>query len=489
MSDSVRVRIAPSPTGKFHVGTARTALFNYLFAKKYEGMFIVRIEDTDKERSNDLFTKDILEGLLWLGMAWDEGPEVGGPFGPYFQQERQPMYQKYLDALLEKKLAYRCYCTREELETERAAQQAKNQPPKYSGKCRHLTAQEIDRYEREGRESVVRFIVEPQTVTFTDMIRGKIETDASLFGDFVIVRSDGMPLFTFSNVIDDHEMAISHVLRGEEHLPNTARQILLAQAMNILSPEFGHFPLILNPDRSKMSKRKDPVSVTEDFRDKGFLPEALINFIALLGWSSGTDREIFSMHDLISEFQIERVGKSPSIFDREKLLWMNGHYIRTSQVGYIASSAKQFITNKKILAQTERDPEYFLSVVAAIQDRLKTLVEIEPLIEFFYEKPNYKADLLILKKSTKARTALALKLAEEALTKLKAMAFDETDLALRSAAQNHDLKPGEILWPVRVALTGQTASPGTFEMLEILGKKESLERIATARKKLTSLKK
>lgn len=488
MAENIRVRIAPSPTGKLHIGTARTALFNYLFAKKNEGTFVVRMEDTDKERSSEDLARDILDGMLWLGIIWDEGPEVGGPFEPYYQQERLHLYEEYTQKLLDEKKAYRCYCTPEELTAEREAQQARKEAPKYSGKCRHLSETEIDQFEREGRTFVVRFIVDQESVEFDDLVRGHVSFDGSLFGDFTVVRSDGTPLFLLSNAIDDNLMKISHVLRGEDHLSNTAKQILLCQALGFLPPQFGHFPLILNANRSKMSKRKDPVSIQDDYKAKGYLAEAIVNFIALLGWSPGTDKEIFTMHELIEEFQIERVGKSPSIFDPEKLLWMNGYYIRQLAVGDIASKAQTFIRDKEIFDATLKNPDYFLQVVALVQDRMKTLADIEGLIGFFYRLPDYTGKLLIAKKSSKARTGVALKAAEEALTKLPAMTTDETELALREAAKREDLKDGEILWAVRVALTGVEASPGVFELLEVIGKKESLERIATARKKLANSK-
>lgn len=488
MADTVRVRIAPSPTGKLHIGTARTALFNYLFAKRHGGTFVVRMEDTDKDRSNDEYVKDILEGLLWLGIGWDEGPEVGGAFGPYFQQERLDIYDEHIDRLLEEKKAYRCYCTTEELDIERKRQQERSEPPKYSGKCRQLSAQEIDAFERAGRQSVVRFLVEPQPVSFDDLIRGKIETDAALIGDFVIRRSDGSPLFVFSNAIDDHLMEITHVLRGEDHLSNTAKQILLAQALNFLSPQFGHFPLILNADRSKMSKRKDPVSITDDFKAKGYLPEALINFIVLLGWSSGTDKEIFTMRQLIEEFQIERVGTSPAIFDRDKLLWMNGSYIRHADVGEVASQAQNFIIDKTLFQKTLDQPDYFLSVIALIQDRLKTLDEVESLIGFFYQAPKYDAELLIAKKSDRSRTVKALEVAAEAIKGLRGVTLEETEIALRTAAKEAELKDGEVLWAVRVALSGSGASPGVFELIEVLGKEESLKRVRAAAKLLAGTK-
>ncbi len=488
MPDNIRVRIAPSPTGKFHLGTARTALFNYLFAKRNNGSFILRMEDTDAERSQDQFAKDIIDGLLWLGIGWDEGPEVGGEFGPYYQKERLDKYQVYIDQLLESGAAYKCYCTPEELSVEREKQQKQGLAPKYSGKCRNLSDEQHQQYERDGRTFVIRFKVDPQKVVIDDLIRGKVEYDAGLMGDFVIVRTDGMPLFVFTNTIDDYLMKISHVLRGEEHLPNAAKQILLAEALNFMNPQFGHLPLILNADRSKMSKRKNPVSVTDDYRAKGYLPEALINFLVLLGWSSGTDQEIFSMQELIQEFQIDRVGKSPSIFDPEKLLWMNGYYIRNSDLGKIAHLTQEFITDKELQKEIESDVQRYLQVIALVQDRLKTLADVKSLITFFYRKPEYPASLLIARKSDKQRTEKALTVAERTLREIDQYSVDVTEVSLRKAAQAAELKDGELLWSVRVALSGSEASPGVFELLEIFGKDESLQRIETALKIIKSLR-
>lgn len=485
--DNVRVRIAPSPTGKFHIGTARTALFNYLFAKKNGGKFIVRIEDTDRERNDDVYVKDIIDGLLWLGLGFDEGPEVGGPYGPYFQSERLDLYKPYVEQLLKEHLAYRCYCTAEELTKVREADQKKGLAPKYSGRCRDLTASEVDKFEREGRASVIRFRTEPRKVKFTDLIRDEVEFDVALFGDFVIVRSDGTPLFVLSNVIDDSLMKISHVLRGEEHLANTAKQIILAQALNILSPEFGHFPLIFNPDRTKMSKRKDPVSVSDDFRAKGYLPEAMVNFMALLGWSGENDREIYTLPELAEEFELERVGKSPSVFDIEKLKWMNGCYIRNASIGEVASEAQNFIIDKKLLQATLDKPDFYLETIALVRDRLKTYADIEEAIELFYAAPKYDAELLVAKKSTVKNAQLALIVAEQTLKQIETFSLDELEPSLRGAAASNQLTDGELLWAVRAALSGRAASPGCFELLGILDKEESLKRIATAIKKLQAL--
>lgn len=487
MAEEIRVRLAPSPTGNFHIGTARTALFNYLFAKKMGGSFILRIEDTDKERSDIKYTKDIIDSLLWLGLGWDEGPEVGGAYGPYIQSERLGIYKKYLDQLLDEGKAYKCFCTTEELDKERAAQQAKGLAPLYSGKCRNLSAEQISDNEKSGRPFVIRFKTESKQVIFQDIIKGKVSFESSLIGDFTIARTDGMPLFVFVVVIDDHLMRISHVFRGEEHLSNAAKHILIAESLNILPPQFGHFPLILNPDRSKMSKRKNPVSVTNDYRDKGYLPEALVNFLSLLGWSPGNDREIFTLEELVEEFQIERVGKSPAIFDHTKLLWMNGYYIRQLPIGDLGFRVQSFISDKELLQKTEEDPQYFLKVVSLLQDRLKVLSEIQELLPMFYVMPKYDAALLVLKKSTPERTALALKAALNTLEELKTFTLDELENVLRSAAESCDLKAGELLWSVRVALSGKDASPGAFELLEVLGKEESLKRLHKAQELLSEL--
>ncbi|MBI4948160.1 glutamate--tRNA ligase [Candidatus Berkelbacteria bacterium] len=479
MSD-IRVRIAPSPTGLLHIGTARTALFNYLFARHYKGKFIVRIEDTDKERSTDAFTKDILDGLEWLGLNWDEGPTVGGEFGPYFQQEREHLYEQYVDQLLESKRAYRCYCTPDELSLEREQQQARGEAPKYSGKCRNLTEGEREQFELEGRESVIRFAIDNQSVEFDDLIKGHVSIDTTLMSDFVIVRSDGTPLFIFSNAVDDYLMKITHVLRGDDHLNNVPKQIMLNDALGFTSPNFGHFPLIFNTDRSKMSKRKDPVSITNDFKQKGYLPEAIINFVALLGWNPGTEQEIFSIEELINEFTVERVGKSPSIFDIEKLQWMNGAYIRELPIAELAKRVEPFISDDSIKEAIEKDVNYFHQALTLVKDRMRLLSEVEDQIKMFYFKPKFDKVLLTANKSTAENAKKSLEVASKVLTELKDFTTAATETALRAAAKENGLKDGEILWTVRVALSGSAQSPGTFELLEVLGKKESLERINIA---------
>lgn len=485
-SSSIRVRIAPSPTGKFHFGLARTALFNYLFARQHQGTFILRIEDTDAERNQAGSLEDITESLRWLGLQWDEGVEVGGPYGPYFQTQQRPVYQKFIDRLIADGQAYKCFCTPAELEQERQAQQAKKAAPMYSGKCRQLTMAAVAEREKAQAPFAVRFRTPERTVVFNDLVKGRVSFDAQLFGDFVIQRASGMPLYVFAVVIDDYTMKISDVLRGEEHLPNAAKHILIAEALKFAPPRFGHFPLIINADRSKMSKRKNPVSITEDYRAKGYLPEALINFMALLGWAPGDDREFFTLPELVKAFSIERVGVSPAIFDPEKLLWLNGYYIRQLPLAELASRAAPFLTSGKIKTAAQTQPQFYLQALSLVQDRLKTLTEVESLIGFFFALPDYPAELLIAKKSDLTRTKKALLAAAVALKTLTDFTTTELETALRAAAESAELTAGELLWSVRVALTASNASPGAFEVLEVLGQAESLKRLANAERKLAS---
>ena len=326
---TVRVRIAPSPTGPLHIGTARTALFNYLFARRNGGTFILRLEDTDAARSTIEYERDILDGLHWLGFEWDEGPEVAGlpargPYGPYRQMQRLNSYREAAERLLREDKAYYCYCTPEELAADRLAQEAAHQPPHYVGRCAHLTSAERRAREAEGRKPVIRFRVGEGVVEFDDIVRGHIAIDKSaLGGDLVIVRSDGTPLYHFTVVVDDAAMAITHVIRGEDHLSNTPKHILLFEALGAELPKFAHLPLILNRDRTKMSKRKSQTAI-DDYREEGFIREALVNHLALLGWSSGSEEEVFSLEELVERFDLERVHAGGAIFDRERLEWLNG---------------------------------------------------------------------------------------------------------------------------------------------------------------------
>ena len=486
MVNDIRVRIAPSPTGKLHFGTARVALFNYLFAKKNNGKFVLRIEDTDPERSQEIYTEDIIKAIDWLGLVWDEGPEKGGDFGPYFQQERYHIYEEYTDQLLESGKAYKCFCTIEEIEAEREAAKEKNLPYRYSGKCKNLSNVELTENEAAGKPFAIRLSTESQVVSFKDLIHGQMEYNSDDFGDFVIVRSDGTPIFIYTNVIDDYLMKISHVLRGDDHLTNTGKQLLIYQALEFDIPEFGHFPQILNADRSKMSKRKNPTSITEDFKDKGYLPEAIVNFMVLLGWSSGTDREIFTLQELVNSFSLERVSKAPAIFDPDKLLYFNGYYIRQFPIEELAKRCEPFIKNEKILKALKDDLQFFYKVLKLVQERMKRLDEVDELTELFFVKPEYDTALLVAKKSTEDKAVIALNAVYETVSNLDLLDKENTEPLLRETAGQNDLKDGELLWSLRVALSGKDASPGAFELLEVLEKEESLKRIKSALEKLDS---
>lgn len=476
MNEEIRTRIAPSPTGPLHIGVVHTALFNWLYARQKSGKFIVRIEDTDKSRSKDEYVDDILDGFSWLGLDWDEGPERNDSYGPYCQSQRLDIYPKYTQQLLSEKKAYYCYCTAEELERERRKQIAEKKAPRYSGRCRMLSAEQIEQFKKEKRQPAIRFIIKAKKVEFKDLIKGKLEFDTGLFGDFIIQKSDGTPTFLFAGVVDDFLMKISHVIRGEDHLSNTPRQILLAEALNFTIPEYGHLPMILNPDRTKLSKRKNPTSITHDFIKKGYLPAAMINFLALLGWAAADGREHWTLKDLITEFNLEDVGKSPSIFDQKKLDFLNGYYIRHLSLGELAKMAVDFLGKNEMTL----DKNKFLVALSLVQERLKNLAEIPEQIEFFYKKPSSYQDIIVPKGSNAEKTKKALEESYKYLQKEDDFGRDSLEQTLRAVAAKNNLASGEVLWPIRVSLTGKTASPGAFEVLEALGKEESLVRIKAA---------
>lgn len=476
----IRTRIAPSPTGWFHIGTARAALFNWLFARRFGGKFILRIEDTDKIRSEEKYELDIMECLSWLGLDWDEGPETRDEKGPYRQSERTEIYKKYADQLLADNLAYKCFCSVEDLEKEKKDQEARHEPPRYSGKCRELTPQAIEVLEKEGKKHALRFKIDnAEPIRFKDFVKGQMEFDPKLFGDFIIVKSDGLPTFMFSNIIDDATMQISHVIRGEDHLSNTPRQILLAKAMNLAIPEYGHLSMILNSDRTKMSKRRNPVSVSQDFRDKGYLPEAMINFLILLGWSPKEthEDEIFGLKDLINEFDLAQVGKSPAIFDSTKLDYFNGFYLRKLPLGELAKRTLPYFQKAGLII---KEDEKVLKAIALVQDRMKNLSEAPELTSFLFNQPVYESELLIAKGADKQVTLKALEESLKVLELEEDFSHDSVESLLRALAQKLDISAGSILWPIRVALSGKKASPGTFELLTFFGKEESLSRIKKA---------
>ncbi len=460
MSDVV-TRFAPSPTGYLHIGGARTALFNWLFARSNKGKFLLRVEDTDQERSTPEAVKAILEGLTWLGITWDEGP--------YFQTERTGLYRKEAERLLAEGSAYRCVCTPEELEARREAARARGEKPHYDRRCRDRSSGEA-----EGKPFVVRFRAPLSGRTVVqDLLRGNVAYEHEQLDDLVLLRTDGSPTYNFVVVVDDATMGITHVLRGDDHLNNTPRQILLYEALGYPLPRFGHFPLIHGVEGGKLSKRQDDVSVTA-YRERGFLPEAMINYLVRLGWGYG-DQEIFSVGELQEIFSLENVGKSPSRFDPEKLLHLNAHYIKTGDPDRLAALLVPFLHKRGI----EAEPSGWLAkVVKTFQERSRTLEEMAEASEFYYRRkdPDPKAAEKFLVTET---APLFEEIARE-LTDLPDFTPAAMEPVLLRAAEKRGVKLGKVAQPVRVALTGGTVSPGIFEVMDVLGRDEVIRRLLHA---------
>src|SRR3989338_7761677 len=383
-SESIRVRFAPSPTGYLHIGNVRTALFNYLFTKRHNGTFILRIEDTDFDRVKKEYEESILEDLKWLGLNWDEGPDCGGNYGPYRQSERLNIYKELADKLLKEGKAYKCFCSEEELNKKRKESLSKGLPPSYDGKCCNLSSEEIVSYEQKGIKPSTRFKVENGLIEFEDIVRGKITFNCSDIGDFVILRSDGVAAYNFAVTVDDDLMKITHVIRGEDHLSNTPRQILLNQAMGFDSPRFAHLSMILGHDKSRLSKRHGAESVKE-LREEGYLPEAVINYLSLLGWSSEDGREIMPLNDIIKNFSIERVSKSPAVFDIKKLKWINSHYIKNKDIADLTELSILFLKKAGVRTETV-ERQWLHKVIDAIRDNIETLSEINKYAGIFFDE-------------------------------------------------------------------------------------------------------
>jgi len=487
---NIRVRIAPSPTGPLHIGTARSALFNYLFAKNNGGKFILRVEDTDIERSDPKWEKEIIQYLKWLGIKYDEGPDKTGEYGPYRQSERIKTYRQYLEKLLKQNNAYYCYCSEKELADERLLQKTLGKPPAYSGKCRNLTSAQIAECKKQNRKPVIRFRVPDQKIKFRDLIRGELEFDCSLFGDFVIAKGLNIPLYNFAVVIDDYLMKISHVIRGEDHIANTPKQTLMQEALGFPRPEYAHLPLILNPDRSKMSKRKAqnggvviPVTVRE-FKNMGYLPEALVNYMVFLGWNPKDNREIFTLPELIQAFSLEKVNKGGAVFNLDKLNNINGAYLRKMKIGDLV----KMIAKGKFLKYDLKkySKTYIAAALETVQQRLKKLSEVQELTRFYFQKPDYNPELLIWKKIPRGEIKKNLEIGEKTLVVLKEQNYTQELLekALRQTINDNKMEVGGLLWPLRAALSGEKASPSPFEIAAVLGKKEALNRVRAAIEKL-----
>jgi len=481
MAAQVRVRFAPSPTGHLHIGSARTALFNYLLARKMKGMFIIRIEDTDQVRNVENGEEKLLRGLKWLGIDWDESVDVGGEYGPYRSMDRLDLYNKYVDQLIQHGHAYPCYCTTEELEEERLAQLDKGETPKYSGKCRLLTKEQKEQFENEGRKPSIRFHVpEGKILRVDDAIRGEVEFESDGIGDFVIVRPDGIPTYNFAVTIDDYLMKITTVIRGEEHLSNTPRQIAIYQALNWETPEFAHIPLILNQDRKKMSKRDESIiQFVGQYKEMGFLPEAILNFVALLGWSPEGEEEIFTKEELISQFSLERVAKSPAVFDIQKLFWMNNHYIKAASIETVINLCLPHLQREGIVPEelNEEQKEWVKTLVALYQEQLNYGQEILELARLFFEEQvQYEEEGKRILSEEYIPTVM-----EEFKNQL--MELDEytpetIKNSLKVVQKNTGYKGKQLFMPVRVAATGETHGRDLPETLFLLGKEKVLSRIS-----------
>jgi glutamyl-tRNA synthetase len=486
-----RVRIAPSPTGPLHIGTARTALFNYLYARRTGGTFILRLEDTDVARSTVGFEADIIDGLHWLGMTWDEGPDAAGgddrgPFAPYRQMQRLESYAKATADLLARDLAYPCYCTPEELDADRKAQEAAHEAPRYVGRCAKLTADERAAREAEGKRGAIRFRVQTGKVKWDDLVRGEVEIDtANLGGDFVIVRSDGTPLYHFVVVVDDAAMEMTHIIRGEDHISNTPKHILLFQALGHEVPKFAHLPLILNPDRTKMSKRKSQTAIA-DYRAQGVVPEAMVNFLALLGWSTGTEEEILTLDELAARFDLEHVQKGGAVFDRDRLEWLNGQWIRKLSTEELIERLQPFLEEDRAAGRIDRvpTPEELRPLVPIVQERLPTLGAIGELVGFLWvDRVDADPAMLVPKRWDRATTLGALRAARRTIDgSVGPVTFeaDELEPPMRALAESNGWKAGDLFMALRVAVTGRTATPPLFDSLVALGRERVLERLDAA---------
>ncbi|MGI9953361.1 glutamate--tRNA ligase [Moorellaceae bacterium AZ2] len=471
---SVRVRFAPSPTGSLHIGGARTALFNWLFARRHKGAFILRIDDTDLERSSEESYREILSALQWLGLDWDEGP--------YLESERLELYRQAAEKLLAEDKAYLCYCTPEELAARRQEAQARGLAPMYDRRCRYLTPEERCRLEDEGRRPTIRLAVpDSGTTVVSDVIRGEVAFDNATIDDFIIVKSNGMPTYNFATVVDDHDMRITHVIRAEEHLSNTPKQVLVFQALGYELPVFAHVPMILAPDRSKLSKRHGATSV-EEYREAGYLPEAIINYLALLGWSPEGEEEILPLEAIIRQFSLEKVSRNAAIYDTKKLTWINGHYLREGDLDRITRLAIPFLQAKGLLPDPlpEEDYPYVRAVVEAVRDRVKTLAEVAEAASYFFASVSQYEEKGVRKFFAQPGVIDLLQKAKERLQGLEPFTMETTEKAYRDLAAELNIPAGQLIHPTRLAVSGRTMGPGLFEILELLGKEKVIARLEQA---------
>ncbi len=480
---SIRVRFAPSPTGYLHIGGVRTALYNFLFARQNKGAFVLRIEDTDSERSDTTFTESILRSMDWLGLKPDEGPGINEKFSPYYQSERKQkgIYKEYADKLLADGKAYYCYCTPEELDAKRKQAMTEKKPPRYDGTCRNQGA---GGREQGAGKKVVRFKNDNEgAILLNDLIRGEISFDKKNLDDFIIVKSDGLPVYNFACVVDDALMEISHVIRGDDHISNTPRQILLYEALGFPLPQFAHIPMILGSDKARLSKRHGATSV-EAYKEDGYLPEAMLNFLARLGWAYDDKQEIFSMAELIEKFSLEAVSKNPAVFNPEKLLWLNSHYIMQKADDALANMILEVLESQGMVKGTGyrvqgagKEKEVILKAIPLIKERMKTLKEAAALLDFFFVDEVKIDEQAKQKFLTKPETLAALKDMAHLLSDTEPFTHAELETRIRQFVDEKKIKLKDILQPLRVILTGKSVSPPLLESMEILGKETTLARL------------
>jgi len=477
MSKEVRVRFAPSPTGHLHIGGARSALFNYLFARHQDGKFIIRIEDTDQQRNVESAEAKLIDSMRWLGVDWDESIDVGGPHAPYRSMDRMDIYTKHLQQLIDEGKAYYCYCTPEELEKDREEQKAKGETPQYAGRCRHLTLDQRQKLEQEGRKPSIRFLVpKDREYVVHDHVRGHVTFESNGIGDFVIARPDGIPTYNFAVTVDDSLMKISHVIRGEEHLSNTPRQLMIYEAFGYETPEFAHVALILNKDRQKMSKRDESVvQFVEQYRDLGYLPEALLNFLVLLGWSPEGEEEIFTKEQLIEQFSLERVSKSPAVFDQEKLKWMNNHYIKQQPVERVVELCKPHLLAAGFINE-QTDENWIKHLVALYQEQLHFGAEIVELASlFFQDEIEYGEEAKTILSEEQVGTVL--KAFHDELQALESFSDEDIKQALKAVQKGTGYKGKALFMPVRAAVTGELHGRDLNHTISLLGKEKVSSRL------------
>jgi len=477
MDKPVRVRFAPSPTGYIHIGNVRTALFNWMFARKLGGTFILRIEDTDRVRSDEQYTQQIVDDLRWLGLEWDEGPDVGGPFGPYKQSERLDIYRQYCHKLIDKGKAYRCYCTPTQLRRKKELAIGRGQTWKYDGLCRNLTGEQTKRFDDAGKPFSVRLHLPQKMVAIDDVIRGRCVFDSALLGDFVIMKSDFTPTFHFGVVVDDALMEISHVIRGEGHLPNTAGHILLFEALGFEPPRYAHMSLTQVKTGEVMSKRRGTFSIA-NYRELGYLPEALVNYLALLGWSPRRKKETFTIDEVLDDFRLEDLSRAPGVFDQDKLDFIAGYHIRRANSARIAKIVKAFLVRAGFVSRDFSEEEWLENLIGAFKDNISHVSQVVGLSRFVFEEPEIKDENAKLMKSEIARTVL-----KEVLKKMQRidrLSVESFRGLTKKVQKETGIRGKELFMPIRVALTGGTGGPELAAVLQVLGREKCTRRLQKA---------